>query len=97
MSHFLVKKSTWPQHLDVLTLNKQKPVISPTKMDLFRISKELQFRVCKHGEPCASPRIAREEKLYYRRKEEVGKAIVNKESIGGIERLMCSGFSLAEL
>ena len=35
--------------------------------------------------------------LFYRGEKEVGKAVVNKEAIGGIECLKYSGFSLAEL
>ena len=52
------------------------PVISPAKMGLFGISRELQFRVCNHGEPHASPHVAR---------EGGGKgsweAVINKESL----------------
>lgn len=36
------------------------PVISPAKMNLFGITRELQFRVCTYGEPCAIPCRARE-------------------------------------
>ena len=39
---------------------KKLPVISSTKMGLFEISRELQFTVCHHGEPHASPHMARE-------------------------------------
>lgn len=31
------------------------PDISPTKVGLFVISRELQFWVCNHSEECASP------------------------------------------
>ena len=36
------------------------PDISPVKMGLFRISRELQFGFCSCGEPSASPHVARE-------------------------------------
>ena len=61
-------------------------------MGLFGISKELQSRVCNHGEP----RAKRRGKLLYYGEKEVGRAIVNEESIGGIESLKYSDFSLAE-
>ena len=38
-----------------------------------------------------------EEKLFYGGEGEVGMAIENKVSIGGIERLIYAGFSLADL
>ena len=50
-------------------------------MNFFEISKELQFRASNHGEPCASQGTAREGELFYRGKKEVGRAIVNKESM----------------
>ena len=65
-------------------------------MGLFGISKILQYGVCNHDEPRASPPQQGEEGSY-RREKEVGRAIVNKESIGGIENSRYSGFSLAEL
>lgn len=40
------------------------PDISPAKMHLFGIRRELQFRVCDHGEPRASYRTARKKKFY---------------------------------
>ena len=52
-------------------------IISPTKMGLFGISRELHFGVCNLGEPRASPQ-ARDE--YLLKEEEVGKATVNGES-----------------
>ena len=52
----------------------------PAKIGLFGISRELQLRVCSHGEPRESPRKAREEH-FYREEKEVGRAIVNKESM----------------
>lgn len=65
-------------------------------MGLFRISKELQFRVCNRGEPSASLQ-QQEKKLFFTGEEEVGRAVVNKESIGGIKSLKDRGFSLALL
>ena len=56
-------------------------------MGLFRISRELQFGVCNHGEPRASPLTAREGELFYREEKEVGRALVNR----------VHGLSLAEL
>ena len=50
-------------------------------MGLFRISRELQFGVCIFGKPHASPHTVREGEYFYRRSKEVGKAIVNKESM----------------
>ena len=49
-------------------------------MGLFEISRELQFRVCNHGEAHSSAHTAREEELFYREEKEVGRATVNKES-----------------
>ena len=57
----------------------KEPAISSAKLGLFGISKELQFGVCNHGEPPAGPPAAREEKLFYREEEKVGRAIVNKK------------------
>ena len=59
-------------------------------MGLFRISKELQFEVCNHGEPRASSEQQVKEKLFYRREGIVGGTIVNKESTGIIESSRCS-------
>ena len=47
-------------------------------MDLFGISRELQYRVCNHGKPHASPHKARGEESFYIEEKEFGKAIVNK-------------------
>ena len=47
-------------------------------MGLFGISRELQFRVCNHGKPCANPCKAREGDHFYRREKKVGRAIVNR-------------------
>ena len=65
-------------------------------MGLFRISKELQFPLCNNGEPCVIPPAAGEQEPLWGR-EKVGRAVVNKESIGGTEGFMCSDFSLADL
>ena len=73
------------------------PVVSPAKMRLFKINKELQFRISNHGKTCASPYATRRGgRTLLKGKTEVGRAIVNKESIGGIESSKCSGFTLAE-
>ena len=52
--------------------------ISPTKMGLFRTSRELQFKVCNHGEPYASPHMTREGEGFYRGKKEGGRDLVNR-------------------
>ena len=52
-------------------------------MGLFRISKELQFKVYNHGEPRASLHKARKEECFYREEKEVRRAIVNKEPLPG--------------
>ena len=54
--------------------------ISPAKMGLFRISRELQFGLCNHGKPRASSRLSREGECFYRGEKEVGRVIKNKES-----------------
>ena len=56
------------------------PDISPAKMGLFWISRGLQFGVCDHDKPRASPNKAREGDHLYRREKELGRATVNKES-----------------
>ena len=48
--------------------------ISPAKMGLSRISRELQFEVCICGEPSVSPQSARAGEHFYRGEEEVGRA-----------------------
>ena len=55
-------------------------------MDLLRVSRELQFGVYNHGEPCASPCSVREGEHFYREEKEAGSVIVN-----GVH-----GFSLVE-
>ena len=57
------------------------PDTSPAKLDLFRISRELQFRVCNHGKSRASSCKARKGEHVYREEKEVGMALVNKESV----------------
>ena len=56
------------------------PNISPAKMGLFRIVRELQFGVCNHGKPHSSPYMAREGKHFCRWEREAGSAKVNKET-----------------
>ena len=60
------------------------PDISPGKMGLFLISRELQFGVCNHGETykvAVSPLVAREGECFYRGENKVGRVIINKESM----------------
>ena len=64
----------------MLTQKNRLPDISPEKMDLFGISTKLQFGVFSCGRPCASLSRARE-KLFYRGEREVGRAVVNQESV----------------
>ena len=54
------------------------PNISPAKVYLFGISKDLQFGVCDHGKLCASPQTAREGEHFYRGEKKVGRAVVNR-------------------
>ena len=66
-----------PNHVDSLPsvdLNRVSD-ISPAKMGLFRISRELQFEVCICGEPSVSPQSARAGEHFYRGEEEVGRAL----------------------
>ena len=67
------------------------------KIGLFRISGELQFRVCNHGEPCASSHMAREGEHFYKEEKEVGRAVANRvhgflfaESLPGEKRSFSS-------
>ena len=53
------------------------PDISPGKIGLFWISRQLQFRVCDHNKPRGSPHMAREGDPLYRGGKEVGSAIVD--------------------
>ena len=48
-------------------------------MDLFWISRELQFKICNHGGPHASPHTIREGEHIYREEKEAGRDAVNKE------------------
>ena len=66
------------------------------KMGLSWISRELQFGVCSHGGPHASPQMAREGGLFYRGEKKARRARVNKGSIWGVESSKYSGFSLAD-
>ena len=50
-----------------------------------------------HSEPQASPENKGDESFFYRGEGGVGKAVINKESIGVLGIGSCSGFSLAEL
>ena len=67
-------------HIANMKINKMS-YISPGKMGLFGICKELQFKVCKHGEPLTSPCTAWEGECFLKREEEVGRTIVNQESL----------------
>ena len=69
VSHILLSLS-WPG----------LPVISPAKMSLFGISRELQFGVYSQVKLHASPHRARKGELFHRQEKEVGKAGVNQES-----------------
>lgn len=81
------------QNLDIDRLT----ITSPAKVGLFEINKDLQFGVYNHGELRASPNTARRRELFQRGQKKAGRAVVNKEPIGGFESLKYSGFSLAEL
>jgi len=48
---------------------------------LFRISRELQLGVCHHGKPHSSLHKAREGKHISGEEKEVGRTILNKESM----------------
>ena len=73
-------------------------------MGFVRINKELQFRVCNHGQSWANfPNSKQRRTLLKREKGSWEGSLLNKESIGGIERrivafhwLSCDSFSLAE-
>ena len=47
-------------------------------MGLFRISREFQFMVCNHDEPCASSHRPRRGEGIYKEQNEVGRAVANK-------------------
>ena len=57
-------------NLFCLPKTNRLPVISPAinTASLFKISKELQFRVCNHGKPHASPVVTRRRGFIYRGK-----------------------------
>ena len=50
-------------------------------MGLFRIKRELQFGVSNNAKPLQSPCMAGEEEYVYRREKEVGKVMINRESM----------------
>lgn len=79
----------WKQPFDLKQIHSQ--LFLQQKMGLFGMGKEFQFGVCDCGETCASPGAAREQTLFSRGQEEVGRAVVKKKS------WRCNGFSLAEL
>ena len=58
---------------------KRLLVISSAKLSLFKISRELQFGVCNHGEPHSRSLRAREGG-FYREEKEIQRAIVNRSS-----------------
>ena len=58
-------------------LNRQ-PSISPENMYLFRISRELKFKVCNHVEPQASLHTAQKGEHYSGEEKEVGRVTVNR-------------------
>lgn len=49
-------------------------------MELFRISKELQFKICILGELYTSSHTGRKGEPFYTEEKEVGRAGVNRES-----------------
>ena len=55
------------------------PDTSLAKMSLFKMSKELHFRICNYGKPRASPRRHGKEIDFYSEEKEVGSTRVNKE------------------
>lgn len=88
-----LKGNCWPE-------TNRQPDISPVNMDLFG-RRELQFRVCNHGEPSPSLCTEREREGFCTGKKEVGKAVVNKvhgfsldETLPGIKRSLSSHWTL---
>ena len=80
------------QNVDLKQINT---FISSVKMALFRISRELHFGVCNHGESCASSYTARNN--FRRGEKEVGRALLNRahgfllaESLPGKKRIFSS-------
>ena len=63
-------------------LKHRLPAISPAKVDLFGTSRELQFRVSNHGEPCASPHTVsqqeNENKHCYKGRKEDERVTINR-------------------
>ena len=74
---YLLLASYYVAWLILLTKTDRGPVISPAKMSLFGISRELQFGVCNHGEPHAREEIS----IVGKRKLGRGVAVVDKESL----------------
>ena len=64
----------------LLTRTNRVSDISPAKMGLFSISRELQFEVCICGEPSVSPQSARAGEHFYRGEEEVGRALTESKA-----------------
>lgn len=63
----------WFTHCKMGLLAEHKQLdISPVKMDLFRICRELKFGVCNCGEPCASFHMASKREWFYRGKGRLG-------------------------
>ena len=60
--------------------------ISTANVGLFGISRELQFRVCHHGETCANPRTGRSKNAF----------IEGKRKLGRLSKHRSHGFSLAK-
>ena len=66
-------RACWPK-------TNRLPAISLAMMGLFRIRRELKFRVSNHGKAHASPHRAREGERFYWGGEGSWRAIVKKES-----------------
>ena len=65
-------------------------VISPAKMSLLEINKELYFGVCNHGKPWANPHQP-EDNSFIEGKRRFRRVIVNKGSIEGTKSLKYRG------
>lgn len=50
-------------------------------MGLFRINRELQFGVYNHDKPCVSLSRAKKIECFHKEEKEIGRTIVNKESM----------------
>ena len=67
----------FPLGLNILGLScwskiNSRPDISPAKMSIFGISRELRFEVYNHGEPCERPCTGKEGGCFYRGEKEAG-------------------------